>query len=419
MRYFLVLFALIAAMALAGLTGTRSARAVDPLPTVTPLPTLSILPSPEPSPSPSDDGSSGGSTGGSTGGSGGGSGGGSATSGTGGITSTGITPNVTTPLHGGDPALAARAPNSRHELGEGTGGCGSPSPVLLGQLAREEPAPPFVLPEPPGMDGPQSTTTLGNLLIRAHRRTGMPLSKGFLKVAGPFPVAGPASWSNDWHAFRPCPYPHLHEGLDIFSQQGTPLVAVARGVVTEVGTSSTPGNYVEIRNAGGTEFFYAHLSAFAKRLHEGQRVHQGQVVGYMGNTGNARGTSPHLHLEVQPGGVPTPPKPFVDRWLLTAIRQARAMATGQDVAQLTSRAGASAVAEKPVYLNDRPSQWIPSVAAYEPGGVASIPAAAVQALGGASSLPAAGLVVLFLGATFVIAIRTRALPKPDRRSKGD
>ena len=45
------------------------------------------------------------------------------------------------------------------------------------------------------------------------------MRRAFLRLAGPFPLAGPAAWSNDWHAYRPCPYPHLHEGLDMFAQR--------------------------------------------------------------------------------------------------------------------------------------------------------------------------------------------------------
>jgi murein DD-endopeptidase MepM/ murein hydrolase activator NlpD len=215
-------------------------------------------------------------------------------------------------------------------VGEGEGGCDpSPSNALLGQLAQEYAAPPVVLSEPPGMEGPQTNNRLLPILRRAHERRGFSLRQGFLKVAGPFPVAGPASWSDDWHAYRACPYPHLHEGLDIFAHWGTPVVAVSRGVLTQKGISSMSGLYIQITNRHGFQFFYDHFSRFARGLRLGQRIHLGQVVGYVGTTGNAQGTSPHLHLEVQPGGTPTPPKPFVDRWLLSALRQARALASGR------------------------------------------------------------------------------------------
>ncbi|HEX6208835.1 MAG TPA: M23 family metallopeptidase [Actinomycetota bacterium] len=139
---------------------------------------------------------------------------------------------------------------------------------------------------------------------------------------GPFPVAGEATWSNDWHAARCNPDPHLHKGIDIFAPAGTPLVATRNGIVTQKGIGAVSGLHVEITGHRGIQYFYAHLSRFAPDLALGQRVSRGDVVGFVGTTGNARGTSPHVHLEVQPGGVPVAPKPFVDRWIARAELEA-------------------------------------------------------------------------------------------------
>jgi murein DD-endopeptidase MepM/ murein hydrolase activator NlpD len=146
-----------------------------------------------------------------------------------------------------------------------------------------------------------------------------------LRVIGPFPVAGLASWTDDWHAFRCCPSAHLHEGLDLFAEEGTPVIAVAEGRITQKVSGHTSGLAVELTTRGGTEYFYAHLSAFAPGLQVGQQVDGGEVLGYVGDTGNARGTSPHLHFEIQPGGQAIPPKPIVDRWLVMAERRAEAL----------------------------------------------------------------------------------------------
>jgi murein DD-endopeptidase MepM/ murein hydrolase activator NlpD len=73
----------------------------------------------------------------------------------------------------------------------------------------------------------------------------------------------------------------------------------------------------------------------------------GQVLGYMGHTGNAIYTPPHLHLEVQPGGIPVPPKPFVDRWLIFAEQKAQTLVTevtGKEFASLQPQMSASASA---------------------------------------------------------------------------
>jgi hypothetical protein len=156
-------------------------------------------------------------------------------------------------------------------------------------------------------------------------------------VVGPFPVAGLAYWTDDWQACRDgCT--RFHEGLDIFAKSGTPLVAAADGFVSQRLVGDLSGISVEITDAQGVQYFYAHLSAWAPVIQVGDQVRVGQVVGYVGNTGNAISTPPHLHLEVQPGGVPVPPKPLVDRWLKLAELRAEQLVskvTGQPVESLT------------------------------------------------------------------------------------
>lgn len=179
----------------------------------------------------------------------------------------------------------------------------------------------LALPAAPDLGPPNNTERLARI-IRPLKGRGVSLAQAFRRVAGPFPVAGPATWSNDWHAARCDPSPHLHKGIDIFAQAGTPLVAVADGIVTQKGEGAVSGLHVEITDKDGVQYFYAHLSAFARDLLLGQPVSRGDLLGFMGTTGNARGTSPHVHLEVQPGGVPVPPKPFVDRWIARAEKRA-------------------------------------------------------------------------------------------------
>jgi murein DD-endopeptidase MepM/ murein hydrolase activator NlpD len=159
-------------------------------------------------------------------------------------------------------------------------------------------------------------------MVHGIAARGLGLRRSYLAVSGPFPVAGPANWSNDWHVRRCEPYPHLHEGIDIFAPHGSPVVAIADGRISQREIGSISGLSVEITDAQGIQYFYAHLSAFRPGLVPGGTVQRGQVLGYIGTTGNAQGTSPHLHLEVQPGGVPVPPKPYVDRWLRSAEHRA-------------------------------------------------------------------------------------------------
>ena len=155
------------------------------------------------------------------------------------------------------------------------------------------------------VSSPNNSATLIDILTPLARY-GLNIHEALLRVVGPFPVAGLSYWTDDWHACRDgCT--RFHEGLDIFGKEGTPLVATADGVVTQKLVGETSGISVEIQDAQGIQYFYAHMSAWAEPINVGDQVHVGQVLGYLGHTGNAIYTPPHLHLEIQPGGVPVPP----------------------------------------------------------------------------------------------------------------
>jgi murein DD-endopeptidase MepM/ murein hydrolase activator NlpD len=206
-------------------------------------------------------------------------------------------------------------------------GCNSsPSHALMAQLAAQEPTPTVIHPEPKGMSGPQNTNRLAAILKRAAARHSTSAQREFLRVAGPFPLAGLAAWTNDWHAYRSCPFPHLHEGLDMFSPRGTPAVAVTNGVLDTKSQDPTSGLFVDLTDPHGTQYLYCHLEGYARNLRQGMHVHRGEVLGYVGNTGDASGGPTHLHFEVHPNGIPSPPKPFVDSWLLVAMQRARTLA---------------------------------------------------------------------------------------------
>lgn len=109
-----------------------------------------------------------------------------------------------------------------------------------------------------------------------------------------FPVKGPHSFSNDWHAPRTG---HLHQGCDVFASAGTPCVACVTGTVN-LGEGKNAGLYVRLVGDDGNVFYYMHLQRYAATGH----VTAGTVIGYVGDTGNALGGPPHLHFEVHPGG---------------------------------------------------------------------------------------------------------------------
>jgi murein DD-endopeptidase MepM/ murein hydrolase activator NlpD len=93
-----------------------------------------------------------------------------------------------------------------------------------------------------------------------------------------------------------------HQGNDIFAPFGSPVLAVADGSVHKVGTLPISGNRLWVYADGGDQFFYAHLSAFSPAAVNGAKVKAGTVLGFVGNTGDAEPTPPHLHFEVHPSG---------------------------------------------------------------------------------------------------------------------
>ena len=97
---------------------------------------------------------------------------------------------------------------------------------------------------------------------------------------------------------------HYHTGLDFAAPSGTEIHAVANGVVTSVGYDGAYGNKTVITLEDGTELWYCHQTSYSVSV--GQEVHAGDLIGYVGSTGNV--TGPHLHLEVRPGaGDPVDP----------------------------------------------------------------------------------------------------------------
>lgn len=91
-------------------------------------------------------------------------------------------------------------------------------------------------------------------------------------------------------------YTRMHRGVDFAAPPGTPVYAAGGGVVERASWYGNYGRYVRVRHSGGYSTAYAHLSKFAKGIKAGIRVHQGQVIGYVGSSG--RSTGPHLHFEV-------------------------------------------------------------------------------------------------------------------------
>jgi murein DD-endopeptidase MepM/ murein hydrolase activator NlpD len=105
-----------------------------------------------------------------------------------------------------------------------------------------------------------------------------------------------SSLRNTWHASRDGGR-RRHEGIDIFAPRGTPVRATTEGIVTRIGSSSLGGKVIWTLGPGGQRHYYAHLDRHAD-VHSGQRIQAGTILGYVGNTGNARRTPAHLHYGI-------------------------------------------------------------------------------------------------------------------------
>lgn len=99
-----------------------------------------------------------------------------------------------------------------------------------------------------------------------------------------------------------------HEGIDIFAAKNTPVLSTTRGIVTRVGTNRLGGQVVWILGPGLERHYYAHLNRYAA-FRAGDRVEAGEIIGYTGNTGNARGGPAHLHYGIYRHGAAQNPYP--------------------------------------------------------------------------------------------------------------
>lgn len=126
-------------------------------------------------------------------------------------------------------------------------------------------------------------------------------------VALPNPVPG-AALTDTWGGARSGG--RRHEGIDIFAKRNTPIRATTRGVVLRVGENALGGRTVMILGPGGQRHYYAHLERYPD-LERGDWVEAGDTVGYVGDSGNAKGTPPHLHYGIYEAGGAINPYPLL------------------------------------------------------------------------------------------------------------
>ena len=132
--------------------------------------------------------------------------------------------------------------------------------------------------------------------------SGAPSRVIVAKAGWIFPVQGPNSFINDWGF--PRSGGRTHKGTDIMTPRNTPVVAVVSGTVSRTSPADRGlgGITVWLRGNDGNSYYYAHLESIAGGITPGTSVKAGQILGYAGDSGNARGGETHLHFEIHPGG---------------------------------------------------------------------------------------------------------------------
>jgi Peptidase family M23 len=200
-------------------------------------------------------------------------------------------------LVGNDVAARMSAPNAATgEIGAGIYDAVGRSPVLSRDSDRDalEDASDASVVQEVEAQAEQRNEALGNLAEQAEKeakninanRWMLPVAAGAYHLTAGFGDGG-GLWSSGYHT-----------GLDFAAPSGTPIMAVANGVVTSVGYEGAYGNQTIVTLQDGTEIWYCHQTSYAVSV--GDNVVAGEVIGYVGSTGNT--TGPHLHLEVRPGG---------------------------------------------------------------------------------------------------------------------
>jgi len=185
-------------------------------------------------------------------------------------------------------------------------------PALIGAIAcaafvpsgaaAEQASPAWlVTAEPDRSSKPMKPMKIVRGLTVRPEPTAMVLPVQGYRLTATFGNSG-SMWSSD------------HTGLDFAAPQGTALVAIGAGVVTEVGYDGAYGNKTVIRLEDGTELWYCHQSS--QSVSVGDQVSPGDAIGAVGSTGNS--TGPHLHLEVRVHGEPTDPQAALANWGLNA-----------------------------------------------------------------------------------------------------
>ena len=143
-----------------------------------------------------------------------------------------------------------------------------------------------------------------------------PTTNWIMPVAGMRQAPGDVSQGGNW---QPGSFGYqkeaskggtIHEGTDIYADRGTSIVTPVAGTVTSVGYGSKAGYHIRIRGTDGIDYYFAHMDA-SSQWEQGTKVQAGIHIGFVGNSGNASGTSTHLHFGMKKNGRAISPNEFL------------------------------------------------------------------------------------------------------------
>jgi len=172
-----------------------------------------------------------------------------------------------------------------------TGAAGGPPAVMFPEPVEAKPAETQPVRSPAAAEGPRETSGAAATVARWAPTAGLaPLI---------VPVAGVSTEDLRDQFDEPRGGGRRHEAIDILAPRNTPVVAAADGVVDKLFTSKAGGLTIYERDASGLyQLYYAHLESYAPGIDEGDALQQGQVIGYVGTSGNAPKDVPHLHFAI-------------------------------------------------------------------------------------------------------------------------
>jgi len=136
--------------------------------------------------------------------------------------------------------------------------------------------------------------------LRSRKERQMIMERGAQNGTYACIVARPYHYVDSWGS--PRSGGRRHKGTDVMAQMGAEVYAITHGRITSMKSGGLGGIVLYLWGDDGVTYYYAHLRGYASTVHVGKRVEAGELIAFNGNTGNARGSSPHIHFEVHPGG---------------------------------------------------------------------------------------------------------------------